>query len=624
MTGRQRALMKMCSLFLLNVAYCLLMCWRYERQISGKRKDSYSMELNSKENIQQNSPRTFTANLFIAQLQKRVYKRIFIQIGLGIILFLVGFLFVTDFTNEINAEQNLSMLKETYLELYNNNCDFLNSEQTLQDAVNALSEGNVNNFERRFNRFNLKNPVNNEVILADADYNAVYSSFSQEELSDYLLGYNGAVCNNARNTDTDNVYTAVYFSTGSYSDYLFVKPLLSGDEIVGYISLFLIGTDWDYYLSDENFEGVIIDERDNVIYRSKAGFANQSGKFYPQKKRIAVYNNERYWTKTEHLDGYDATIYSMVYYPENHIAVVGLGVILILGISWFFIARWMSRTMAEYNAGQLSTLVKEIRMIQDGAHDHRIHMNTNDEFDEVAHRINRMLDSVRALNNRNMELVMLNTALETGQLEAQMNPHFLYNTLEIIRNLVIMDPDIAGELIEKLVYILRYSVNSSYREVRLREDMDYINAYLYIQKLRFGDRFQCEIDLPESCLECVVPKLLFQPLIENSIKYGYQDQMKLRVDITSELKSGILLISVCDNGPGVSEEKLKELSESLNIVDYHEKSLGLHNISRRLRLLYGEKSGVTVKNRLEGGFEVILAIDQNFIDNSGTGGTTDV
>src|SRR5699024_9505340 len=98
-------------------------------------------------------------------------------IGLGIILFLVGFLFVTDFTNEINAEQNLSMLKETYLELYNNNCDFLNSEQTLQDAVNALSEGNVNNFERRFNRFNLKNPVNNEVILADADYNVVYSSF---------------------------------------------------------------------------------------------------------------------------------------------------------------------------------------------------------------------------------------------------------------------------------------------------------------------------------------------------------------------------------------------------------------------------------------------------------------
>src|SRR5699024_12695378 len=56
--------------------------------------------------------------------------------------------------------------------------------------------------------------------------------------------------------------------------------------------------------------------------------------------------------------GYDATIYSMVYYPENHIAVVGLGVILILGISWFFIARWMSRTMAEYNAGQLSTLVR--------------------------------------------------------------------------------------------------------------------------------------------------------------------------------------------------------------------------------------------------------------------------
>ena len=569
--------------------------------------------------------RTFTANLFIDRLQKRVNKRIFIQIGLGILLFFFGFLFVTDVTNEINADRNLRMLKETFLELYENNRGYLDSEDTVQAAAGALTTREIYDFERSFNRFNLKNPVNNEVILTDADYHLRYASFSEDELSDYLLGYNAAICNNVKNTGSEEVYTAVYFDTGTYSDYLFIKPVIQEDEILGYVSLFLIGTDWDYYLSDENYEGVIIDERENVIYRSKAGFANQSGKFTPQDGRISYYNEERYWTKSESLPEYGVRIYSMVYYPENHIFVVGLCVILILGISWFFIAKWMSRTMAEYNARQLSTLVREIRMIQDGAHDHRIHMNTNDEFDEVAHRINRMLDSVRALHSKNMELVMLNTTLETGQLEAQINPHFLYNTLEIIRNLVIMDPEIAGELIEKLVYILRYSVNRSYREVKLREDMDYIYAYLYIQKLRFGDRFTCEIHLPEECLDYVVPKLLLQPLIENGIKYGYKEQMELSVEITAELKDNMLEIIVRDNGPGAPEEKLKELSESLYKADYHERSLGLHNISRRLTLLYGGKSGISVRNRQEGGFEVKLAINQAGIDsNRETGGKADV
>ena len=315
-------------------------------------------------------------------------------------------------------------------------------------------------------------------------------------------------------------------------------------------------------------------------------------------------------------------------YVPDSVLSKGLGPVFLVLTAIYILVILLAAVLSIYFSRRFTKPIQVIGKAMtefDGSHfDRLIDLHTNTELDEIGHSYTEMLGNIqRLLEEIKAQERELRTT-ELNMLISQINPHFLYNTLEIIRNLVIMDPDIAGELIEKLVYILRYSVNSSYREVRLREDMDYINAYLYIQKLRFGDRFQCEICLPESCLECVVPKLLFQPLIENSIKYGYQDQMKLRVDITSELKSGILLISVCDNGPGVSEEKLKELSESLNIVDYHEKSLGLHNISRRLRLLYGEKSGVTVRNRVEGGFEVILAIDQNFIGNSGTGGTTDV
>ena len=96
------------------------------------------------------------------------------------------------------------------------------------------------------------------------------------------------------------------------------------------------------------------------------------------------------------------------------------------------------------------------------------------------------------------------------------------------------------------------------------------------------------------------------------------------MEIAAELKDGILKLYVRDNGPGILEEKLQKLLISLHQVDYHDKSLGLHNISRRLLLLYGEKSGVAVRNRDERGFEVILSIDQTYIDNMVIGGQADV
>lgn len=554
--------------------------------------------------------REFTANLFIEHLQKTVIRKLFVQTAAAMFLFIAGFFLVTYGGNELNAERNLVMLKEFYLKLYEQSMAFLNEDATLEAYLEKRNYPDSPKFLYRFNRLNGKSVIRNEVILTDENGRLLDSTFAQNELSDYLLDYNRAVCYNVKNSGSKDVYVAVYFDTGNYSDYMFVKPVYDGETLKGYISLFLMGTEWNFYLSDKNYDGIIIDERNNVIYRSKAGFANQSGKFYPQSGRICTYQNERYWVKSEELEAYGVTIYSLVYYPNNNVLWIGMLSILILGIIWYHLARWQSRIMAQYNAGQISHLVREIRQIQDGDTMHRIYMGTNDEFDEVAHRINRMLDSVRELNSRNTELIMLNAQLEMGQLEAQMNPHFLYNTLEIIRNLVMFDSEAAGELIERLVHILRYSVNNSYRDVRLKEDMDYIKDYLYIQNVRFGTRFCCEIELEERCYDCMIPKLLLQPIIENSIKYGFKAQMEIHVKIYGIVEDGILKLRVTDNGPGMTKEELRKLSESLSKITNQKESLGLHNIARRLYLQYGEKSGIQVESRAGEGFCVLVLIEQ--------------
>ena len=111
--------------------------------------------------------------------------------------------------------------------------------------------------------------------------------------------------------------------------------------------------------------------------------------------------------------------------------------------------------MAENNAASIERLVSEIRIIRKGDYDHRIQMNTDDEFTEVGYQVNHMLDSIQALNDRNTELLKLNSRIEMDQLTAQMNPHFLYNTLEIIRNLVVFDADKAFEDLPKILPIVR-------------------------------------------------------------------------------------------------------------------------------------------------------------------------
>jgi len=556
--------------------------------------------------------REFTANLFIERLQAVAARKLFLQIILGILLFILGFFALTFGSNEMNARKNLAMLKEVYLSLYEKSTGFLDDEATVRLALKKLEDSSAPEFEYALNRYNADSAIRNKAILMRADGGIVYATFPEDELSNYLSNYNRAICNVVRNLGSPEIYTTVYFDTGSYSDYMFVKPLMEEDRIVGYLSLFIMGSDWSFYLSDKNYDGVIIDERQNVIYRSKMGLADSSGKFYPQDRRICVYNDERYWMLGEELEPYGVSIYSLVYYPRSNVLFVGVMVIVILGFLWYHLSKWMSRSMAEYNATYLSLLVKEIRKIQDGDHTHRIYMNTNNEFDEVAHRINRMLDSIRELNDRNTELILLNSALEMSQLEAQMNPHFLYNTLEIIRSLLLLDAERAEELIEKLTGILRYSVNKAYRDVHLGEDMEYVNDYLAIQKVRFGSRFQCSIDFDEACLECMVPKLLLQPIIENSIKYGFKAKMELHVSVEGHVEDGILVIRVRDDGPGMAAEEARKLTASLKEIYNQAQSLGLHNIARRLYLQYGEKSGIVIESREKEGFEVVLSIDQNY------------
>ena len=143
--------------------------------------------------------RTFQANRFIHRLRKSVTRKIFVLIFLGIILFTAGFYMMSWARNTIRAQENLDMLKNTYYMLYNQSREFLNADETVEAFGEKWKDPASMRFSYAFNRFNNASIISNRFILTDTEGKLMESDFSEEELSDYLLNYNRAVCYNAGN-----------------------------------------------------------------------------------------------------------------------------------------------------------------------------------------------------------------------------------------------------------------------------------------------------------------------------------------------------------------------------------------------------------------------------------------
>ncbi len=531
-------------------------------------------------------------------------------------LFVAGQFAVLMVSNQTNAVRHLEQLEESLLFFDSQSRDFLDRRETLDTARGIILENSREAAERMqsaFWQFGERCGISSEILIINREQEILYTSFSERRLSSYLVNYNSAICYNAKNTGTDDVYRAVYYDQGDYADVLYVKPVRAGGEIAGYVSVFLSGSSWNFYLSEGNFDGVITDLRNNAMYVSKPGLLGGGNKFFCGRGGVWHSETGRYWVASKYLPQQSAVIYSLVYYPPNDGIWVGILILLAVSVAWYWIAMWISRTMAAKNAASVETLVEEIHLVREDP-EHRIQLHTADEFEDVGGQINELLEHIMYLNRRNEELIDLNARIEFQQLTEQINPHFLYNTLETIRNLVVFDAPKAEELIIDLTDILRYSVDTSRQEVLLQEDMEYLYQYLNIQGCRFGERLRWQVDLDPACGGCHVPKLLIQPIVENSIKYGFQKKMELKISIAGRVEDGVLRISVSDDGGGMEPEKARVLEEKLASPDNRSRSIGLYNLSRRLCLRYGDRSGLLIKNSPNRGFQVHISVQQREVE----------
>jgi two-component system LytT family sensor kinase len=183
------------------------------------------------------------------------------------------------------------------------------------------------------------------------------------------------------------------------------------------------------------------------------------------------------------------------------------------------------------------------------------------------------------IEHRLQEQEKLLMAARVEALASQINPHFLFNTLTSISSLIRSQPETARTLIVKLSGLLRRLLRSQEHFVTLREELEAIDEYLDIESIRFGPNLHVEKEIDPDSLDVVMPSMLLQPLIENSIKHGLSPKIgEGRITIRSSRQNGHALIDVIDNGVGVSADHMKRVNAG---------GIGLRNVNERLRVIYG-------------------------------------
>ncbi len=358
-------------------------------------------------------------------------------------------------------------------------------------------------------------------------------------------------------------------------------------------------------LLTENRGGLILDEQGNVVY---SGY-RMDAPYKPDKETSLNYLKEHYVCIEKKIE--DTKWNFCLYQPKEeleksvwtlllgNIPVLLLCLFLILLLGYFF-----SRKMVE----RLEQLTENMNQINLGLRKVTVVSQSKDEIGVLVRTFTRMMDEINKLISQVYEAKIKLQKTEMKALQAQINPHFLYNSLSII-NWKALEAD--NEEISRITLALstyyRTSLNKGETMTIAANEIRNINAYLQIQLIMHDNSFQVIKEIQEDTLSYSVPKLILQPLVENAIEHGLdvseKEEKWLKISACKEKDA--LIMAVEDNGMGMSEEQAK------SIITYRSKGYGVRNVNDRITLLYGEEYHLRVKSRQGEGCRIEIVIPVN-------------
>ena len=283
--------------------------------------------------------------------------------------------------------------------------------------------------------------------------------------------------------------------------------------------------------------------------------------------------------------------------------------LLLIGMAFSVLSMLIAALFARHLVDPLRKLASQVSKI--GTDTVSFDVVSDDEIGALNDGLERMLLRINELNQRVRTEMDQKRIAEISILQAQIQPHFLYNTLYDIQQLCVMeDTDTAADMVDQLARFYRIGVSRGKNRIPLQDELGHVESYLNIQHLRYPDVFNYEISSPVELMDAPVLGLTLQPLVENALYHGVKKRPEPGglIRILAREDNGDLLLTVWDNGVGIAEEDLILLCQELKdgFSGVARQSYGLRNVHTRLRLQFGENYGLTLESE-EGNYCAVTA-----------------
>ncbi|QGQ96458.1 sensor histidine kinase [Paenibacillus psychroresistens] len=380
-----------------------------------------------------------------------------------------------------------------------------------------------------------------------------------------------------------------YMNTSVRDEIVKDIPLNEGEHII-----FSDSNNKPFYLDDADF----YDDFQNSTTNSVLKAANQEGRFTWGKgngKYMVIYNADVVgdWKLMKAIP--NSAIYKVAQTNRNLSFLIGF---LFIAVSILFIAL-ISNAITK----PLKKLSIKMGRFSEGYFEVETEIKGRDEIALFSRQFNTMVTRIDDLINEKYKMKLIEKSAILKALEAEINPHFLYNALQAISTKALKNgmQDIT-EMVDALALTLRYCINGK-DIVKLRDEIKHIENYLIIQKARFGSRLEVIYELDVYALDLDIPKLSIQSLVENCIKHALEKiSTTITILIQVHFAGSNAVITVKDNGPGIDPDKLTEINQSLQMEweDWDDESIGLKNLNARLKLIFGDEAGVLIQSSAAG------------------------
>lgn len=365
----------------------------------------------------------------------------------------------------------------------------------------------------------------------------------------------------------------------------------------------------------------IVDREDRMIASTEMGQVKPptfSGLPRPEANQIIVENRADQLVVAAKAKLSDWTVLGLTPKEDINVEIVKTReylyiVILALIILSTVLASLISRSMSS----PLKLLIREMKQVEMGNFKGSVNVKSFEEINSLVSSFNRMVLRIEELIERIKVASISEKNAELHALQSQVNPHFLYNTLDMIYWMLDeRENDRLGRVILALSHMFRYSSDwEEASKTTLRQELDQMRHYLTIIENRLEGRVSTDITVDPDWLEAVLPKMTIQPIIENAVKYGLEplDRPGL-LRVYTVAKEQALCVVIEDNGIGMEPEVLKQLQESLGeepssgTLKKGRRGIGLTNVHRRLVLMYGDNYGLTIQSEQRVGTTVTIAL----------------